>query len=83
MDEQEKRKVTKEQIEQFRQIQQLLAKISLGIIDQKRKEQLTKLALELQTAGQNKNLILQTLTTQENLTPAEQRALEAILFQLF
>jgi hypothetical protein len=47
------------------------------------KEKLTQLALEQMEAGNDKSQIVQILAIRENLTPAEQRALEAILFQLF
>lgn len=71
--------ITPEQIAQFRQAQKLKAELSLALISQKQKEKLIRQAHELLAEGQDKNLILRTLTQQENLTTEEIRALEAIL----
>ncbi|HLW31819.1 MAG TPA: hypothetical protein VFF21_05170 [Flavobacteriaceae bacterium] len=69
---------TQEEIKRFRAIQEMQGMLALAKISQDRKQELLQMALDLQ-ATKSKAEILLLISKKENLSPQDQRALEAIL----
>jgi hypothetical protein len=69
---------TQEEVKRFRAIQEMQGMLALVKISQDRKQELLQMALDLQ-ATKGKEEILLLISKKENLSPQDQRALEAIL----